>query len=857
MAAAGRLSPDTAALIARLQAENARLEAEKAEDAARIARLQNNQALNNGTATPMFPSVIAEARRLAERTLSDILDTLGGVASLGWSTCPTRDAVTIKRECYWRSTQQVKVTDRLLANLNQPKSPRLERLGKYLEDQTTNNAVIIYGTTGAGKTRLLLEYLSTHWGHYLPTTKSFQTDNGASNKLLMEEALAALDAGPVPADEAMLYAIIPIACRVLVLDRLRDSFPDVQPHQWLFLQLQGSVSHLFVHLWRALSNLHHAYHVWVQVISACMAKFADDTAPCICVDEAQFLLTKPIIPTRNLPPGAPGRRTAYGTVVRAIKSADLQAVMAGTGMSALEACLESTDTGCADDRERHDRPQVLTINTMLNTESTMEYIQSVLEEYEAVKRDDIRSTLRSCIVKWFNAARPRFVVRLVDELEILFKHDGFVRASRQQQCQAVRDVSATVVWFVTKSLVNYFQRRNDLCGAVSLTTLELLAQRVAVFQFAAATTVVTKWTESGLHEMVERGFMSLCDDGLMKEPLAARAFAEWIGATKHSVALLKSEMKRRPKGSPRGYVFESLVCASICAQFREAAKKRAVELAWNVDECPMVPVRHVPWVSELFPDMCSEFSDVRLLGVGKSNRLVVTSASVEGTNRNDSGNKLNVGHFLLEPSAPFFFPSTSAGPDIVFKVEFANGQGRRREVHVLLQCKLTPASAIQTKAWYTVVPTYLYMSNRSTETNDETKTSNDDAKACEWLRNQQCVGAIVSFPKRVPNIPDELITHMEGVNSTSFQNTLRLIPIGKDSLRRVMTGTNLDAFDQPTRCGCKKRCSDRRCGCKRKKEFCGASCACNPPDSTRSPKCCNRSVTSPRSATPPAKKRRT
>ena len=86
---------------------------------------------------------------------------------------PKREPVQVSAEVNsgvampWRNN--LKVTDRLLACLGERVSGDAlwGNLEALLGDTTTKYPVLVYGTTGAGKTRLVLEYLHGHLGMYL------------------------------------------------------------------------------------------------------------------------------------------------------------------------------------------------------------------------------------------------------------------------------------------------------------------------------------------------------------------------------------------------------------------------------------------------------------------------------------------------------------------------------------------------------------------------------------------------------------------------------------------------------------------------------------------------------------------
>ena len=186
---------------------------------------------------------------------------------------------------------------------------------------------------------------------------------------------------------------------------------------------------------------------------------------------------------------------------------------------------------------------------------------------------------------------------------------------------------------------------------------------------------------------------------------------------------------------------------------------------------------------------------VRLVGVAESSQLTV-----------EEGNGLNVGTFLKRPVAPFFLPQKSAGPDIVFQLEFHTPSGGVILVNVLLQCKLTPSSAVSASAWATVIPSNLYMAKRSsTPVVNGAKAH----KESTWVARTRCLGAVVSYPKTVPDIPTTVVG----------SDLLMLAKVDGGIVAQVM------GAPVARTCKCPKGCS-RGCGCRQRQQVCGASCRC-------------------------------
>ena len=738
------------------------------------------------------------AQGLARAAVKEILSHYGDkLPSL--PERPTRNAVSLGRKVWWRApasgddpVERRTVTDRLLQNIGVRMARR--GLGTYMK-QSPRLPVVVYGTSGAGKTRLLLEYLHSHWGYYLPAVSG--SVNDAPPDMLLERSVAPLYGFNVGVVDARRSVLLPILCRALVLEQLRAEFADrFEPKHWLHIQLQGHHSTAFERLRVRLDILDQEYHTWLCVVKT--THVAHTERLFVCVDDAQALLACPVTPAKPKKPGDPGLRSLYGVAVRTAHCMGLGVVMVGTGMSLEEACLESASSGACDDRTQL-RPNVLQVRTVLGIEQVMEYLRNTLREYDAVvKRPCVQRALARYVGAWFNKARPRFVVRLADELEFLFRHDDFGERTDEQQARAIGDVVNMVVWYVTNTLRHYFAERNER-HRLSPAVQGLLAQRLAAFTFRATTTKLDALddTSGELHDMVESGVVSLNDDGQLIEPLAARALSDWLGANE-PVNHIRVLLKLTHEPSAQGPVLVSLVCASVCAQFREAALVEQPDLAWNVDPCPFVPVDQVPWVRALFPSKFIGTVDaVRLAGVAESSQLTVE----------EEGSGLNVGTFLKRPVAPFFLPQPSAGPDIVFQLEFKRS-GETFPVNVLLHCKLTPSSAVAASAWATVVPSNLYMAKRSSTCVVNGARAHREST---WVAKARCLGAVVSYLKTVPGVPAAVVG--------SSSDLPMLGKVGGIVLARVMGAPVARG------CKCTKGCS-RGCGCRRRQQVCGASCRC-------------------------------
>ena len=800
--------------VRQLRRELAQVKAQVREARQARATQQAQHTQQHASATPAVPSVDATrqatpatsaapariglatlrgtAQDLARAAMNEIIARYGGKLPT-LPKRPTRNAVPLERKAWWRApacddgaTAELTVTDRLLDNIDV--GVTWTELPAYLKEPT-RPPVIVYGTSGAGKTRLMLEYLHGHWGYYLPAVASPVA--GAVPDNLLAGSLAALRDGNVFAADVYMYVLLPILCRALVLEQLWGKFGDrVSPKHWLQIQLQGHHSPTFERLCKQLDGLDQDYHTWVRMVKAMHDNRAERM--CVFVDEAQALLAIRVIPSARKQPGDPGWRSAYGVAVRTAHHVDLGVVMAGTGMSLADARLESRGSGSGVDA------LVLQVCTVFSTKHAMEYLGETLWEYEdVVNRPCVQSALTHHVGAWFNKARPRFVVRLADELELLFRRDDFGERTDEEQAQAICDVAHMVVWYVTNRLRHYFAERNER-HRLSPVVRGLLAQRLAAFTFRAIDTPLDELddTSGELHDMVESGFVSLNDGGHLVEPIAARALSDWLGANE-PVRHVRALLNRTHEPSAQGPVFESLVCASVCAQFREAALAVQPDLAWNLERCPFVPVDQVPWVRALFPSKFLDTVDaVRLAGVEEFSQLMVE----------EERSGLNVGTFLKRPVAPFFLPQKSAGPDIVFQLEFHTPSGGVILVNVLLQCKLTPSSAVSASAWATVIPSNLYMAKRSsTPVVNGAKAH----KESTWVARTRCLGAVVSYPKTVPDIPTTVVG----------SDLLMLAKVDGGIVAQVM------GAPVARTCKCPKGCS-RGCGCRQRQQVCGASCRC-------------------------------
>ena len=803
------LEEDNAMLRAALAA--ARQQAARATDKA--AQLEAAQASKPLTPqTPTFEGVLTTAREYALQTARSILDRCGGKLP-EWDTCPKRRPVSLgshAAKAWWRERTSASgaITDRLLHNLQHPTARK--GLKEYLAEQPFV-PVIVYGTTGAGKTRLLLEHLFRDWGYYMPAVAN--PVSGAGGDKLLSQSLSSTRHDML-VDDAQIHAMVPIACRALVLEQLRALDNDCQPKHWLLIQLQGCHSEAFVSLRKKLMHLCRHYAMWKEVVEHLHAR----SYACVCVDEAQALLSIPLLPSQALNPDDPGRRTAYGVVVRAAYDAHLGVVMAGTGMAVKEACLESAGTGAGDDRDRavvqswHSAvprecgqggpgdssssntgygPNVLQVSSVLYEEHALAYLRTTLQAFkETLAREDVQTELRAHLSAWFHGARPRFVVRLADELELLFGHPQFPDCGANEQLEALRTAVAVVVGYLATDLSSYFVKRHRLAIPMQPCVGGLLAQRLAYAQFGATTNFLDRVDEVELHQMVESGFLSVQRDGCLQEPIAEAALSHWLGAH-NPVAHLWSLLHRTKNASSQGFVFKSLVCASVHAQFRKAAA-RVPGLVWNVDPCPFVEIRSVLWVVHLFPtSFLDKYTHVQLAGVGNASKPVV---------REGHDGVSSVGAFLRRPPAPFLLPSTLAGPGIVFQLVFRNSS-TSVVVDVLLQCKLTHGSPVEESAWDTVLPAKLYLNATGCV------SSAAAHRESTWVSSSLCLGAIVSYPKSVPPCPEP----------STDASTLLLSAVDGPNVCVAM------ATELKVHRGCVRGCNGR-CSCKRRSQVCGVKC---------------------------------
>ena len=725
---------------------------------------------------------------------------------------PTRVAVPQPNDstAWWRhgdatreGTVKIHVTDRLLHQLGTGIAPKLNASFS----KRRGNPVIVYGTTGAGKTRLMLEHLYTHWGYYLPAAR-------AGGKCLLQVSVQQVREKNFRGMDAQLTTLLPVVCRALVLERLRQLDFAAAPREWLYIQLQSKHTAAFLNLLFQLQQLQGEYNAWVEVTRALHARFSKP--PCICVDEAQELLRIPIFFGKRLRRGVPGLHSAYGAVARIAWRCRVDVILAGVGMAPEEVVTQYRRTGAGDGRPK-EKPAMLRVGTVLGEREIMEYLERTLQVHAGVLRQrHIMEALRCQVRGWFEKARPRFVARLADELELLFRHAKSHTLTHTQQRQAIADAAGTAVWFLTHRLSKYFTKRNDRHPVPRLAGLlaeqrhpvrrlaGLLAERLAAFQCCVAPCVFSDRRDDSeaMYQMVESGFVSVGADGCLSEPIAARALSDWLGANR-PMAHLVSVLRRQQNESAQGFVFVSLTCASISAQFQKAALAATPSCAWNVHACPPVPRGNVPWVTALFPDFDRILTHVRLVGVGDSHRLMVREA-VTG---------MSVRKFLRKPMAPFLLPGKHAGPespDVVFQLAFTGTGTDETKVNVFLQCKLRKSSVpTWHEAWHPAEPSVAFMCKRMETPKVSFRLPHPESKRGA---SKRCLGGHMS-PAPCPEAARNAIT--TGLHAWTA--------VCGDALMTAMDG-ELPARPRP--CYCPTGCGTRRCGCRRRGRACLATCAC-------------------------------
>eukprot|EP00039_Didymoeca_costata_P017597 m.326430 g.326430 ORF g.326430 m.326430 type:complete len:1240 (-) comp16558_c1_seq9:200-3919(-) len=180
--------------------------------------------------------------------------------------------------------------DLLLSNLHDPGLFLMKEQVAELEKDISLNHVVSF--PGAGKTRALYEYLSTHYGIYLTAAT---VGNGGSDAL---SSVLDFKSG----DAVQNFASCCFAAHIFTLAKLRQILVDMTPREWLLMQLYPKEIFGYAFFAVLADRLFNTDNLQMQrLVSHSLGYYQtrhEKSAFPVCLDEAQVLVKKTVDVTK-------------------------------------------------------------------------------------------------------------------------------------------------------------------------------------------------------------------------------------------------------------------------------------------------------------------------------------------------------------------------------------------------------------------------------------------------------------------------------------------------------------------------------------------------------------------------------
>ena len=588
---------------------------------------------------------------------------------------------------------------------------------KYIAETKEKGPGALYGTSGAGKTRSVLEYLSYNKGLYLaasPEDSLSQLEPGSGDlmKVFMRKQLTALQARRSEKEKldqslinldivkervsALLY--IRHAVYKFVVEKLGG---EISALEWLMLQLYPTYyfgTDIFVFL------LSHCI-MNADLKETCDAAFSQATTKweAIVIDESQILLrdySRFFCSSKDSKKARSGFAALFSSLL-ALKKDSLQysrasipyPLFAGTGMSIAEVDDEAI-SAIAKRTDVIKRSHFTRFST-LNVEGVKSYMKKFL-----ILDSDVGDAVLDHIAKWLSG-RPRWTATFLEEF--------FVRGSRPKHL-TTNAIFMDNEKILVQALDRYIHdltkpdRRLSWTGSndTAYTAIHRAMERgkrdmandvehaLFHFTFGGNPHII----KNSSKDLIEIGVARLKvegtgdDDGnildvTIDEPLMVEAGINYVGLQR--LANIAFTLRRHSGGV--GDSFEEIAVVAL----RKKLKDLLGETFSDSNELANL---HAPTKSSygVMAKSCKGQSSEKIIGLLDWIDSA-TSATFEGT------------------VPPFCFPTEMLGPDVVCLLR---DDGYRNIGTVLCQAKFSSVQS-QPEALRTVVPEWLFYENRDKE----------------------------------------------------------------------------------------------------------------------------------------------
>ena len=555
---------------------------------------------------------------------------------------------------------------------------------------------VIVGTSGAGKTRSIFEYLCSHYGFYLLAENDEYVNYGSKElTLFFSKTVLKLDRNNQAENSEFVerYMNCALASRIYLFLELAKEV-GFTPKKWLLVQiLLDSSNDYFLKLTDIFRKASETVlgQLWKRFRAS---KLFEGNMP-VFIDEAQTLLFK----LENFFPGTNGSRPLYTAVVKSVmkgqvgeiaNSSIFSLVVSGTGLrlqSAGELCSSSLKKG---------NYTTIKIQEYFDEESVKEFF---LSRYGREIDDGIAYWL---------SGRPRIVCNFIETLLAEGKEVDIQFELEQYKAERTSNKPGT-----------YYQAYHALADRVKDEKMKLelyCSVKRAVCDFMITGRPV-KHCSNNFIKTFEAGFSRLSTvDGkmgvMMDEPIPLLAGFKYFSDNdpfKQKAGLLTSLAY---EAGPLGVAWERYLLDNLRKYFG-----KDVESKFNLSE---------------------EF-------IGCQSRIFCPNKGDEFRAKK-SGDDYTLANFLEDPTSQFFFPESDAGPDIVFFVELQlanSAQVLRIPVFVQAKFAVKLKYAELEKAILTTDPLHFYedINGKVQERYLERK-----AKIQKFCNNRTHLALVICYP---------------------------------------------------------------------------------------------------------------
>ncbi|KAF9924655.1 hypothetical protein BGZ67_009152, partial [Mortierella alpina] len=666
--------------------------------------------------TPLSGDLHVDIKKITDKffapgPITNFLDAfVRGEGALPVTTGPIRGLPRAWRRNYGKPSESR--PSLLFLDLPDPTAPdsasRNLAAGSILELVKENNRfhIPVFGVSGCGKTRAVIELLSQHWGFYFNASSD---DWGAGDMMALHSIVQKHlnDTRDLPTTDQQLnnafarkITLLLFLSRLLILKYClgvagcAETFTSAR---WTLLQVCPHVlfkEDIFYLLFDKMLKLRHQRELDLSdlvrnvyeetkgrlVERGCLPKIKDDTRLLIINDEAQFLGDQFIGSFQSMSSSDESPRPLLSPILHAFRDIgqhQLTLVTCGTGLSINTLFwIQSSGSGLKDSSTALD---YLEFPGWTSKESINTYVSRV---QECLQDEQSKQALNECLSqdaldmlfdKFVGRYRPAIVA--VEKIVEQSEHGTWRALIEDTEDRLVSWEHRTIKGNLCHELNRLHQKHKGVRRDKSVkTVLDILAFYFYKRCFWGENTLEIDSVNAAL---VERAFgrIKIVNHNavtVVDEPFIYKALENFFTATDPGFQVALRELMDRTGAAAQGNIFEQY----MMSVFSETFKSR------RLSDWP-----YLPPISEMCPDLVGEVEIV-----GWREPALLKGTTHESMSMGEFMDA-HVNHQSLRnkmPVPPFFFPkSKPSGPDLVFFIRIDG----RRMVPVFVQMKLRHSSA--------------------------------------------------------------------------------------------------------------------------------------------------------------------